>query len=313
MKIFKTLIIIIFITTFLFSADAVSIVPSDKTMIGGNTEIFDVNINNAFNLSGFDIRIKYNTDYISSFVLTEGTFLDNADGNTTQWYVTGVAGDYIAHCTILGPTEGATGNGKLFTIEITTKDVNYTVNSDILLYSAIFSKSDDHPDDQFAAVGVLEKSISNQSILNSVNLTIWPNWGNIDIIGNWDIINISENDIINSNEVESADNFVYLDVSGFSCNWWFCDNWRIDVKKTDINWNENLVLSLKRVNDGHADNNGEINGGTNYQIITNSNQLFCEGEGDRKRIYLQNKLGGLSYQIPPDTYSTTIQFTIIDE
>ena len=111
MKFIKLFFIQIFITISLFSADDVSIFPFFETMIAGDTKSFDVNIVDVLYLRSFEVKIQYNTNYISSDILAEGTFLDNADDNNTQLYVTGVAGSYIANCTILGPTEGTSGNG----------------------------------------------------------------------------------------------------------------------------------------------------------------------------------------------------------
>ncbi|MEA1987183.1 MAG: cohesin domain-containing protein [Candidatus Marinimicrobia bacterium] len=282
------------VSSILFGADDISIVPSSKTMTGGDTETFDVNISNVSELRGFEIEINYNTSYLKNIVLTEGTFLDNADGNSTQWYVTGITSSYIANCAILGSTNGATGNGTLFTIQVDAEDVSSTVVTNMLLSAITLRDKDNHRIDY--------------GTVNNTTVTINPNFTEIFIVGSWPITNISSSDIINENDVESTDNEVYVDITGTAND---ADTWRVDIKRTDTNWHGDFILSFKRVNDGNG--SGSISGGTTYQIVTTSDQTFYTGAGDRSDIYLQNNLSGISYQIPPDTYITTIQLTIIDD
>lgn len=88
------------------------------------------------------------------------------------------------------------------------------------------------------------------------------------------------------------------------------DAWRVDVKRTDSIWNGLLALSVKRTSDGAG--GGSIAGGTFYQVIDAIDSVFFSGAGDRSSVTMQLKLSGVSLQIPPDTYSTTITYTVVD-
>ena len=88
------------------------------------------------------------------------------------------------------------------------------------------------------------------------------------------------------------------------------DAWRVDVRKTDTNWHNNFYLYVQRTSDGTG--SGSISGGGSYQEITDTDQSFFSGSGDRSDIDFQLKLTGVSLQISPDTYTTTIYYTVID-
>ena len=88
------------------------------------------------------------------------------------------------------------------------------------------------------------------------------------------------------------------------------DNWRVDVKRTDSNWHGDYILSVKRTGAGAG--GGSIAGGTDYQEVTTNYAALYSGTGDRNDIPIQFKLAGVSIRIPPDTYSTTITYTVVD-
>jgi hypothetical protein len=87
--------------------------------------------------------------------------------------------------------------------------------------------------------------------------------------------------------------------------------WRVDVKRVDSTWHGNFGLSIKRTNGGTSGTGSLYAGGTEYGLITTSNQTFWTGIGDRAGIYLQEKLDGVSCAIPAASYSTTIYFTVV--
>jgi len=88
------------------------------------------------------------------------------------------------------------------------------------------------------------------------------------------------------------------------------DSWRVDIRRLDINWPPDCNLSLRRTSDGTG--GGSIFGGGSYQIIGTTDSAFLSGAGDRDGVDLQLKLGGLSIQVSPDTYSTTVIYTLVD-
>ena len=85
--------------------------------------------------------------------------------------------------------------------------------------------------------------------------------------------------------------------------------WRVDVKKMDNNWHSNFNLYIRRTTDGTG--KGWISGGTNYQEITDVDQSYFNGYSNRRNIGNQLKLDNVSVQIPSDTYTTTVYYTVI--
>jgi len=88
-------------------------------------------------------------------------------------------------------------------------------------------------------------------------------------------------------------------------------NWRVDVRRIDTIWHANFVLSIRRTNNGTA-GNGWVAGGTTYLQITTTSQTFVTGNRNRRGITLQERLDGVSVSIPVRTYTTTIQYTVVD-
>ena len=88
------------------------------------------------------------------------------------------------------------------------------------------------------------------------------------------------------------------------------DNWRVDVRRSDVSWNENLVLSVKRT--GNGTGAGSISGGSDYQAVSAGDSEFFSGSGNRSDIPVQLQVSGMSVTIAPATYSTSIVYTVVD-
>jgi hypothetical protein len=153
--------------------------------------------------------------------------------------------------------------------------------------------------------GLLTWLISSASTAyGSLTLNIVP--------GNW-CLSISDADLLagpgsNLQPVyEDTGSPTYLDVSGTSG---VSDNWRIDVKRVDSLWNPNMSLAVKRTSDGTGP--GSITGGESYQEIGPTDIAFFSGAGDRSNVPLQMELSGMSLQVAPNTYSTSIVYTVVD-
>lgn len=86
--------------------------------------------------------------------------------------------------------------------------------------------------------------------------------------------------------------------------------WRLDIKRIDSAWNPNLHLYIRRTSDGTGD--GTIQNGLTYTEITELDQYFFEGTGDRDKIDIQFKVEGLALDIPPDDYITEIYYTVTE-
>jgi hypothetical protein len=132
---------------------------------------------------------------------------------------------------------------------------------------------------------------------------------NIQVTGNYsETINASQlqagpgSDLTDT--YESAVDAAYIDVSATT------GSWSIDIKKVDTNWHANFHLYVKRTSDGNG--SGSISGGLSYQEITDTDQNFFGGNRARSFVDLQLRLTGVSVQIPPDTYTTTVYYTVIE-
>jgi hypothetical protein len=104
-----------------------------------------------------------------------------------------------------------------------------------------------------------------------------------------------------------------LDVSGTTGS---ADAWRIDVRRVDSSWDPSLALKVRRSSDGSVcagePLGSEINGGVTNLLITTVDTTFFSGRGSRCSIALVYELDGVSIQIPPGAYSTSITFTVVD-
>lgn len=87
-------------------------------------------------------------------------------------------------------------------------------------------------------------------------------------------------------------------------------DYRVDVRRADGTWSGDFTLYVRRTQPGSGA--GSISGGTTYQEITTSDAELFTGNADRTGIKIQYQVDGLSVTISPDTYSSTVTFTIVD-
>jgi hypothetical protein len=88
------------------------------------------------------------------------------------------------------------------------------------------------------------------------------------------------------------------------------ERWRVDVSRSDLEWNNNLVLYARVTSNGVGD--GTVSGGGDFQEVTSSPSTFFSGVNNRQFIYVQYKLTGESVQVPIDKYRSTVTFTVVD-
>lgn len=88
------------------------------------------------------------------------------------------------------------------------------------------------------------------------------------------------------------------------------DAWRVDVRRGDVTWASQLSLSVRRTGEGTG--LGVINGGLDYLPVGTSDVAFFSGAGDRLGIPVQVQVGGVSIQVEPGSYSTTLILTVVD-
>jgi hypothetical protein len=134
--------------------------------------------------------------------------------------------------------------------------------------------------------------------------------GIVDIVasGGWSAV-IGSSDLIggagtNLGDKESAPSATFLTVSatGF--------NWRVDVMRSDIAWNGNLILYVRRTSDGTG--SGIVFGGTSYGLVGTVGASLFSGNGSRANMGVQYKLHS-SVLVPPGTYSTTVIYTVVQQ
>ncbi len=90
-------------------------------------------------------------------------------------------------------------------------------------------------------------------------------------------------------------------------------SWYINIKKSDIEWDSNLEINIRRTNNGEHIYNNYLSGGEDYLSINNYDNHFIEGNGKILNINCQIKLVGRSLIIPAKQYQTNIVFTLIDD
>lgn len=90
--------------------------------------------------------------------------------------------------------------------------------------------------------------------------------------------------------------------------------WRVVVKRSvSANWPAALAVAVKRTGDGISIPTGhEIEGGESYRTITGTDAEFFVSSFVRTGVPLRFRLAGISLAVPPDTYTATITFTMID-
>ena len=89
------------------------------------------------------------------------------------------------------------------------------------------------------------------------------------------------------------------------------DSWRLDVRRSDGAWDSRLSLYIRRTGGGAG--NGDVSGGLSYVQIGDIDRQIMSGNGLLNNIPLQYRLTGVSLQLSPGTYSTTVIFTLMDK
>jgi len=151
------------------------------------------------------------------------------------------------------------------------------------------------------AVAILVSALSLVVLARAANITISGSWSRT--IGSGDLQGGAGSNL--NTTYASATNQVTMTVTTT------LTNWSVSVLRIDSSWNANFVLSIRRTSSGYG--SGTVSGGTNYLTILTTSQNFVTGSGNMYLIALQEQLGGVSVSIPVATYTTTIQYTVVDQ
>jgi hypothetical protein len=120
---------------------------------------------------------------------------------------------------------------------------------------------------------------------------------------------------------ESATNQVTISINkivyGNFFDWFISYNWRVAVRKSDINWldpvrSPSVHFHIEAQRTGNGTGFGSISGGTSYQEITDSDLLFFSGSMRRLNIPVQYRLSDVSVLMPVNSYSTNILYTLTE-
>ncbi len=86
--------------------------------------------------------------------------------------------------------------------------------------------------------------------------------------------------------------------------------WQLNAKRSDSLWDGDYSIFIKRTSDETGP--GTISGGSAYvELSTFDTQIFT-GTDNRSDISIQYKLTGMSKNISPDTYITSVIVTVIE-
>lgn len=135
----------------------------------------------------------------------------------------------------------------------------------------------------------------------AIDIAVTGNW--VFSVGAGDLAGGPGSDLIP--EKESASSLITQSVSDA----WFL-TWRVDVSRSGGTWDPNLRLWIRRTNNGTGGFGG-VNGGLSYVEITAIARAYITGWWNRSGITHQEKVSGLSVNIPPGTYSTTVVWTVV--
>jgi hypothetical protein len=84
--------------------------------------------------------------------------------------------------------------------------------------------------------------------------------------------------------------------------------WQIKVRHSPSTWHSNFTLWVKRTSDGTGA--GSITGGSGYIEVTQVDTVLFSGTKDRSSISLQYKLTGLSKNVSPNSYLSSVVFSV---
>ncbi len=113
-----------------------------------------------------------------------------------------------------------------------------------------------------------------------------------------------------------SSNTIYLSIG--SDYFWDMKNerWSIYVNKSDIDWDDDIELNIKRTGSGaytQRKGNPYVKNGKNFQKITNNPSYFFNGKDKISNIPLEFQLKNMSLTMGAHDFETDVIFTIYDD
>lgn len=153
---------------------------------------------------------------------------------------------------------------------------------------------------EFKILSILLSLLSLLSFAYAIRIRVTGQWS--EIIDVNDLAGPPGSDLVPY--LESAPNQALVDITNTN------RFWDVSVYRVDSLWPAAFRLYVRRTGNGTGPRG--ISGGLNYLEITDIEQIFFSGQRWRRSIPLQFRLEGLSVQIPPQVYSTTIIYTVTE-
>ena len=90
--------------------------------------------------------------------------------------------------------------------------------------------------------------------------------------------------------------------------------WSIHVNKTDVLWDNNLMLEIRRTGNGSNiwGRNVNIHDGTRFQVISNTPTYFIRGLREVYNIPISFKISGASVTMGAKQFETNVVITVTD-
>lgn len=92
--------------------------------------------------------------------------------------------------------------------------------------------------------------------------------------------------------------------------------WKIEVRKEDLNWDNNIQLEIIRAGNGISqqnNNSNHVQNGNSYQTVREMPSYFFNGKGFVSDIPIQVRLSGFSIVNGANDYETNVILTIYDD
>ncbi len=93
--------------------------------------------------------------------------------------------------------------------------------------------------------------------------------------------------------------------------------WKVEVRKEDLIWDEEIQLEIVRTGDGYGNQNkhnkSKIYNGTNYQKIGSISSYFFSGKGQITEVPIEVRLSGFSIVHGAKDYETNVILTVYDD